>query len=155
MSKLMESKVKYLVLLLSLIYITAGISFLRVQIIENGMKPYQNINGDEVTGELEFLLHVKEPDEFLLLHSAKYATGNVKFDLSKEPSNGEAGESVVYYNLGSGDFINKVVELNEGIYHCIISRETTDHKESLRFFFDRGSIKQEYIKKDLSINNYN
>ena len=149
MAKLINVKIKYIVLLLSLIFMAFSINSLKGHIFEIGLRPSSNITADKMTGEEEFLLYVKKPAEVFLLHNAKIASGYIKFTMTKDD-----GKIVENYKFSSDNFINKVIKLDKGTYYCTIIRDVKKDKERFRLYFDRRFVTQEYIKNDSSIENF-
>ena len=152
MAKIMDIKVNYLILILSVIFLLVSINFFIEGISEIGIRPFNNITADQIKAEEEFLLHVKRPTNVFLLHNAKIGTGEVKFKLTKKGDNAEVVET---YNLNNNSFLNKIIELSKGTYQCTINKNVSDFRETFVLYFDKRFINQEYIRNDSNTKHFN
>lgn len=101
-----------------------------------------------MTGIEEFLLHVDKASKVILLHNAKIGGGYVEFKIT-----GEDGRIIDKYRLSSNKLINRVYNLNKGIYQCTIERDVKNSRENFRFYYDKRLIRHEYLKRDYTTSN--
>ncbi len=142
-----KTKLKYIILGISLAFLALGIYHFQAHISEIGLKPYSNVSSNKMTSEEVFLLHVSKTSRVFLLHNAVIGNGYVEFKLLVLD-----GQIIDKYRLTSDSFINRAYNLKEGVYQCTINRDVEKNRESFRFYYDRRFITQEYIKYDSKTN---
>jgi len=136
-----KTKVKYIILLISGLFLAFSIYYFQNHIFEIGLNPYSNLRSDRMTGKEQFVLHVNKPSRVYLLHNAKLTGGYVEFVIKKED-----GLVIEDYRLTEDKFINRSYNLEEGKYYCTIMRDVENNREKLRFYYDKRFITQEYVK---------
>lgn len=138
-----KTKVKYIILLLSGLFLAFSIYYFQDHVFEIGINPYSNLQSARMTGKEEFMLQVNEPSEVYLLHNAKLTEGYVEFVIKDED-----GLVIDEYRLTEDQFINRSYNLEEGRYYCTITRDVKNNKEKIRFYYDKRFVTQEYINKE-------
>lgn len=149
MNKLLHGKSKYVLLIISLIFLTLSIYYFIDHISDVGLRPFSNMSSDKMTSEEKFILHVNKPVTVFLLHNASVGSGYVKFSLVSDD-----GKVIEEYEITDDDFINKEYNLGKGSYYCTINRDVEKNKESFRFYYDKRHVEMEYLKNNSKTSNY-
>lgn len=134
---------KYIILLLSGLFLAFSIYYFQDHIFEVGLNPYSNLRSTLMTGQEQFILQVSEPSRVHLLHDAKLGEGYVEFAIKNED-----GLVIDEYRLTEDKFINRSYNLEKGKYYCTITRDVRNNREKIRFYYDKRFVTQEYINKE-------
>lgn len=148
MSILYNKKIKYIVLVLSFIFLVFSIYYIKDHVLDIGTE-HSHINSDKVLGEQEFILHVNNPTTIYLLHDIKIGSGEVMFKLVKNNN-----EIIDEYKLKSDKLVRKSFALEKGEYKCLLKRDATENRETFMLYYDKRYVVKEHIKNDSVTNNY-
>lgn len=148
MNLLLNRKVKYIVLIISLFFLTFSINYMRVHIPEAKFEKY-NIVSNSMKGLREFYLHVHKTTTLYLLHDATLEKGEITFELKDSNDN-----IIEEYTIKKDLYLNKKIELDSGTYRCTIKSDVVNNDERFKLFFDTRYVTQEYIVNDSNTHNY-
>lgn len=139
MNLLLNRKVKYIVLIISLFFLTFSINYMRVHIPEAKFEKY-NVSSNSMKGIREFYLHVNKTTTIYLLHDVTLEKGEITFEL--KDSNDKIIEE---YTIKKDLYLNKKIKLDSGTYRCTIKNDVVNNDERFKLFFDAKHVTQEYI----------